>query len=85
MAPSEQSRRELFGTPSCRFTDELREDLLWRGLSFEEYDVEADREALRRMLDLTGGQHMVPVLVEDGVVKQIGVGGRGCYVSQKTT
>ena len=85
MPGADQSRIELFGTPSCRFTTEMREDLLWRGVAFDEYDVDADSEALRRMLDLTGGQGMVPVLVEDGEVTQIGVGGRGCYVNPKTT
>jgi hypothetical protein len=32
------------------------------------------------MLELTDGQRTVPVLVEDGCVVQIGVGGRGCVV-----
>lgn len=75
--------RELYGTRSCHYTAELRQDLEWRGLSFEEYDVETDEEALRRMLTLTGGQRLVPVLVEDGEVKQIGIGGRGCFVSPR--
>lgn len=77
--------RELYGASSCHFTAELREDLLWRGVSFEEYDVEADQEAFRRMVQLTEGQRMVPVLVEDGVVQQIGMGGRGCYVTPRAT
>lgn len=85
MAEDEQIRRELFGTPSCHYTAELREDLLWRGVTFEEYDVEADPQALRRMLELTGGRRMVPVFVESGEVKQIGMGGRGCYVSPTAT
>ncbi len=85
MASVEHPRRELFGTPACRFTAELREDLLWRGLDFEEYDVDEDEAALRRMLELTDGRCMVPVLVEDGELKQIGIGGRGCYVSPRAT
>lgn len=85
MADDDEMTRELFGTPSCHYTAELREDLLWRGVTFEEYDVEADPEALRRMLELTDGRRMVPVLVEDGEVKQIGMGGRGCYVSPRAT
>jgi glutaredoxin 3 len=71
---------ELFGARSCQFTAELREDLEWRGLAFIEYDVEADPNALQRMLSLTDGERTVPVLVEDGVVKQIGWQGRGCVV-----
>lgn len=72
---------ELFGTTSCPFTAELREDLEWRGIAFMEYDVEHDGAALARMTSLTKGERTVPVLVEDGRVVQIGFGGRGCIVS----
>ena len=69
---------ELFGTKSWPYTEEMREDLEWRKIDFTEYDVEADSAALQRMLSLTGGKNMVPVLVQDGRVKQIGWQGRGC-------
>ncbi len=59
---------------------ELREHLLWEDADFVEHDVESDPEALARMLALTGGQRAVPVLVEDGRVKQIGWQGRSCMV-----
>ncbi|GAC1505674.1 MAG: hypothetical protein NVS1B14_11190 [Vulcanimicrobiaceae bacterium] len=71
---------ELYGTPSCPFTADLREELEWQGAPFVEFDVEADAQALQRMLQLTGGERMVPVLAVDGRVKQVGVQGRGCYV-----
>lgn len=70
---------ELFGTKSCQFTAELQEDLEWRGVEFVEYDLETDAQALSRMLTLTQ-QRTVPVLLEDGKVKQIGWRGRGCVV-----
>lgn len=73
---------ELFGMRSCPYTAELREDLEWRGLEFVEYDVESDPWALGRMLKLTQGQRTVPVLVEDGRIKQVGWQGRGCMVGQ---
>ncbi len=71
---------ELYGTRSCPFTEELREHLLWESREFVEYDVEADAEALARMIELTGGRRNVPVLVEDGRVKQVGWQGRTCMV-----
>ncbi|HEY0510861.1 MAG TPA: Uxx-star family glutaredoxin-like (seleno)protein [Thermoanaerobaculia bacterium] len=71
---------ELYGTRSCPFTGELREHLLWEGVDFVEHDVESDPQALARMLELTAGQRAVPVLVEDGRVKQIGWQGRSCMV-----
>ena len=74
-------RTELYGTASCPFTQEMREWLEWKGRDFEEYDVEADAEALKRMHAATGGQRTVPVLVEDGKAVQIGWQGRGCVVA----
>jgi mycoredoxin len=73
-------RIELYGTPSCPFTAEVREQLLWDGRPFVEYDVETNDEARKRMLELTGGGRTVPVVVEGGRVKQIGWHGLGCAV-----
>jgi glutaredoxin 3 len=74
---------ELYGTRSCPYTAELREDLEFRGVDFVEYDVEDDRDALRRMSALCGGTAAVPVLVEEGRVAQVGYGGRSCYVAAR--
>jgi glutaredoxin len=73
---------ELYGSAGCPFTQEMREWLEWHRREFEEYDVEADPDALARMSEATGGQLTVPVLVEDGAVTQIGWQGRGCVVSK---
>ena len=69
---------ELYGSAACAFTAELREDLLWRGVPFTEFDVDADPAALRRLVALSGGR-TVPVLVAGGRAVQVGVGGRGCF------
>ncbi len=73
---------ELYGTSSCPYTQDMREWLEWNNREYEEYDVEADGEALARMREITGGQFTVPVLVEDGKVAQVGWQGRGCVVSR---
>ena len=73
---------ELFGTPRCPHTQEMREWLEFRGCDFVEYDVEADSAAFARMRELSGGQRMVPVLVEDGKLVQSGWQGRGCVVGE---
>jgi mycoredoxin len=70
---------ELFGATGCPYTTELREHLVWNGVDFVEYDVEADSDARTRLLSLTG-QSAVPVLVEDGRVKEIGWRGRSCAI-----
>jgi len=75
-------KTELYGTANCPYTQEVREWLEWKGRAFEEYDVEADAEALERMRAATGGQLTVPVLVEDGKVVQSGWQGRGCVVAK---
>jgi len=49
-------------------------------VDFVEYDVEQDRDAYERMLELTGGNRTVPVIVEDGRPVQVGWMGQGCFV-----
>jgi mycoredoxin len=71
---------ELFGTKSCPYTQEMREWLEWKGRDYVEYDVEMDNEARARMTAISSGQRTVPVLVENGVVRQIGWHGRGCVI-----
>lgn len=70
---------ELYGTSSCPYTAQLREDLQWRGVEFTEYDVERDAGAYRRLMNLSHGDRTVPVLAENGRVLQVGYEGRGCY------
>ncbi len=73
---------ELFGTSTCQYTLELRDWLEIRRAEFQEYDVEADPDARRRMREYVGMERTVPVLVEDGKVVQIGWQGRGCVVGE---
>lgn len=71
---------ELYTTSGCPHSEAAREDLEWRGVAFVEYDVERDREALERMLELTGGNRTVPVIAEEGKPVQVGWQGQGCFV-----
>lgn len=72
---------ELYTTASCPYCAEVRERLEWDGTEFVEHDVQADAGARRRLVGLVGTNAMVPVLVEDGRVTQVGAAGRGCYVN----
>jgi glutaredoxin 3 len=74
------AKLELFGTETCEHTQEMREWLEWRGVEFVEYDVERDAAARARLAGLANGQRLVPMLVEDGAVVQVGWQGRGCVV-----
>lgn len=71
---------ELYGTASCPYTGELRDELEWQGATFVEYDVGADERARERLRTLAGWPCSVPVLVRDGRIAQIGWHGRSCYV-----
>lgn len=71
---------QLYTTAGCPHSEAAREDLEWRGVDFVEYDVERDAEARQRMLELTGGNRTVPVIVEEGKPVQIGWMGGGCFV-----
>ena len=69
---------ELYGASHCPYTTEWREHLTWSQVDFVEYDVDADDAARARLLALTGGRAVVPVVVEQGRVKEIGWRGRSC-------
>lgn len=71
---------EIYVTAGCPYCAAAREDLEWRGVEFMEYDVDQDADARERMLQLTGGNRTVPVIVEDGKPAQVGWMGRGCIV-----
>ncbi len=71
---------ELYTASGCQYSEAAREDLEWRGIAFVEYDVEKDGEARRRMLEITGGNRTVPVVVEEGEPVRIGWMGRGCFI-----
>jgi glutaredoxin len=73
---------ELYGTTGCPYTREMREWLEWKGMDFEEYDIEADQEARERMRELGRPPYNVPLLVEDGKVIQVGWQGRSCVVGK---
>lgn len=74
------ARLELYGTARCPYTQDMREWLEWNRREFQEYDVETDFEARRRMRALDESLRRVPVLVEDGKIVQIGWQGRGCPI-----
>lgn len=71
---------ELYTASGCQYSEAAREDLEWRGIEFLEYDVEKDEQARGRMLEITGGNRTVPVIVEEGKPPQIGWMGQGCFI-----
>lgn len=76
---------ELYGSPQCPYTRDMREWLEWTRRDYCEYDVESDAAACARLRLLTGGLGSVPVLVEEGRVIQVGWQGRSCVVGGAET
>ncbi|HVL67361.1 MAG TPA: UXX-star (seleno)protein family 1 [Vicinamibacterales bacterium] len=64
----------IFGKEHCPYTDAARRDLESRGVTFEYVDVKKSRAEMERMLQYSGGQRRVPVIVE-GARVTIGFGG----------
>jgi glutaredoxin 3 len=63
----------IYGKDSCPYTADARDYYRSRG-EMQYLNVKKDAEALRRMLELTGGKRRVPVIVEGDTVT-IGFGG----------
>lgn len=65
---------EIYGKEGCPYTSAAREDYARRGVEVRYLDVVRDAAVMRRMLELTGGDRRVPVVVDGGRVT-IGFGG----------
>jgi glutaredoxin len=64
----------IYTMPGCAYSAAARNDLISRGVDYQEVDVTASQEAMDTLARLTGGEMMVPVLVEGDEVR-IGYGG----------
>jgi glutaredoxin len=64
----------IFGKDSCPYTEAAREDYARRGVAFQYINVKKNRTDLDRMMEYSGGERRVPVIVEGGKVT-IGFGG----------
>ena len=60
--------RTLYTKTGCPYCAAMREDLTARGAAWNEINVTDNPERIPELLKLTGGQRLVPVLVEDGKV-----------------
>lgn len=56
---------EIYSTPSCHFCHMAKEFFASNGVVYTEYNVAADLEKRKEMMELTG-QMGVPVIVIDG-------------------
>jgi glutaredoxin 3 len=67
----------IYTKPGCPYCAKAREYYTERGIPFEDRNAQDNPVYRREMLEITGGDRTVPVIVEDGKLKQIGWEGRG--------
>ena len=64
----------IYGKDGCPYTADAREQFAGRGYAVQYHNVKADAAKLSEMLNHSGGQRRVPVIVEDGKAT-VGFGG----------
>ena len=65
----------IYGKDTCPYTNAARLDYARRGLKVEYFNVKKDEDAMRRFLDLAGGDRRVPLIEEEGGRVTIGFDG----------
>ena len=64
----------MYTKPGCPYCDKARDHYNENGIDFIEYDAQNDKSRQAEMLELTNGDKVVPVIVENGEYKQSGWG-----------
>ncbi|HJZ68576.1 MAG TPA: glutaredoxin family protein [Blastocatellia bacterium] len=68
---------KIYTKPDCPFCEKARKFYTERGIVFQDLNAQDDLKLREEMLSITDGDPTVPVIVEDGLLKQIGWEGRG--------
>ncbi len=64
----------IYGKDTCPYTTAAREEYAKKGYDVEYINVETSAENMEKMLKLSGGSRVVPVIVDGGIVRT-GFGG----------
>ena len=67
----------IYTKPGCPFCAKAREHYTSADIPFEERNAQDNPRFRKEMLAITGGDRTVPVIVDQGQLKQIGWEGRG--------
>ncbi len=57
----------LYVKPGCPYCQQARDYYNENGIEFTEYDAQNDKKRQKEMLKYTGGDPVVPAIVENGV------------------
>ena len=64
----------IYTKEGCPYCAAAKKHYTEQGVAFEEIDVHKTPGAKEKAIELSGGQRMVPIIVDDGQVK-VGFGG----------
>ena len=67
----------IYTKPGCPYCAKAREYYNGHGITFEERNAQDNLQYRKEMLAFTKGDPTVPVIIENGNLKQIGWEGRG--------
>ena len=67
----------IYTKPGCPYCAKAREFYNERGIAFEDRNAQDNLVYRKQMLAISDGDPTVPVIVENGKLKQIGWEGRG--------
>jgi glutaredoxin len=67
----------MYTKPGCPYCAKAREYYTGQQIPFDDRNAQDNLSFRKEMLAITKGDPTVPVIVEDGVLKQIGWEGRG--------
>jgi glutaredoxin len=68
---------KIYTKPGCPYCEKARVYYNERGIAFQEFNAQDNMSFRKEMLAISNGDPTVPVIVEDGKLKQIGWEGRG--------
>ena len=67
----------IYTKPGCPYCAKAREYYTQKGIAFDDRNAQDNMEYRKQMLKFSKGDPTVPVIVENGKLKQIGWEGRG--------
>ena len=76
MTEANQTTILLYTHPDCAFSAAAKMDFRQRKIEYVEIDVSQQKDKVPELEQLTGGQRLTPVIVENG---QVTVGFKGGY------
>ena len=68
MAQLNQTEVTLYTHPDCAFSAAAKMDYRSRNIDYHEVDVSREPDKIPDLLQLTGGERLTPVIVENGQV-----------------